>query len=668
MLHLQSLMRGRKNVNLLRTLVTCVALCGLTAPAHAKELIVDAAPFEGKKIRIDGLPKEWPNLLVLSERVSGKGGKDPSAKGLVGYDDDNLYVAMRILDSKLTRSASFGSNEDHASLEIAFPNSKGSYQTYRVGLYPGVPGKSVGAVKLSGLGKVPGAKIIEAPIDGGIAFEASIPWKVFPQAKYVRSGLRGALLYHDSDGGSVSTVIGTSKKTGGALPMLTIEAEYALNNALVFAKGLSPRPNFEVFGNLTGSSMWERVAVYERYLTVSGWDFKGGQQFFYQDLNLMNPGDLKQVVVADFDGDGKDEVFTHRRVGSAGKARYFAEVWKFESETAGPKPIFQHEVGVVDGDAAIVNEVRVFTKSKRPTITIAQGSHENVDPDEWNAPIAGEGTHPTLMPWQAVESRRYEWEGNAFEMTKERAGKAKLEPPKRGTRLFSGTSPSADPVASAGQAPPPPPRPPSPDEMMDQVYKLYRNERGEKGSKPSFDFVTNVAGDETTERVLVHGKDLVVFGKRFKEGNSYVYTTIGVKDAKDILSVAARDVTGDGHANIIVRAVLQAQASKKMGGKVVTRHALFIYKIQQHAISRIFAAETGRSLEGNMILGHVRFTPVGRAVWIDLLPGNAIGWTQKTYPFPEDRTPYGGLEPLLLPWSETASRGYSYQGTEFKAR
>ncbi len=654
----------------LRLLITSgLVVLGLTATVHAKEQILDAAPFEGKKVRVDGLAKEWPRLVSLSENVSGKGGKDPSAKGLVGYDEDNLYVTMRIEDANLTRTASFGKNEDHGSLQLAFPNRAGGYKTYYVGLYPGVPGKSVGAVTLPGLGKVSGAKIVEAPIDGGISFEASIPWKVFPEAQYVRSGLRGALLYHDSDGGSVKTVIGTSNKNGGALPMLTIEAEYGLNEALVFAKGLNPRPNHELFGNLVGSAMRERVAVYERYLTVSGWSYKGGKEFFYQDLNLMSPGDLKQIVVADFDGDGKDELFTQRRVGSAGKARYYAEVWKFESETSAPKPIFQHEVGIVEGEATIVNEVRVFTKGKRPAITVLQGSYDEVEPDEWDAPTAAEGTYPTLMPWQAVASRRYEWKGDSFEMTKEKAGKAKLKPPKRGTRLFSGTSPGGDPVASGGEAPPPPPRPPSPEEMMDKVYGLYRSERGVKGGgKPRFDFVTNVAGDETNERVLVHGKDLVVFGKRFKEGNSYVYTTIGVKDAKDILSVTAQDVTGDGHANVIVRAVLHAQASKAMGGKVVTRHALFIYKIQQHGISRIFAAETGRSLEGNMILGHVRFTPVGRAVWIDLLPGRAVGWTQKTYPFPEDRTPYGGLEPLLLPWSETEARRYSYQGTEFKER
>jgi hypothetical protein len=645
----------------------CLFVVALAAPLQAKEMILDAAPFEGKKVRLDGLLKEWPKPVVLSEAISGTSGQDPQAMGVVAYDTEHLYVGMRITDSKLTRTGALGNNEDYASLKIAFPRKGGGHKTYQVRLYPGVPGKSAGAVKLPGLGKVPGAKIIEAPSDGGLSFEASIPWRVFPEAKRVRSGLRGALLYHDSDGGSVSAVIGTSNKSGGALPMITIEGEYALNNALVFPKGLNPKPEHEVFGNLVGDQMFERVAVYDRYLTVTGWGYREGKEFFYQDLNLLSPRDLKKVAMADFDGDGKDELFIHRRVGSAGKARIYAEVWKFDSGTSPPRPIFQHEVGMVDGQASIVNEVALSRSSGEAAIVVSQGSHDKVDPGEWSVPVAGEGTHPTLMPWEAVASRRWEWNGDAFEMVKEKAGRAKLKAPTRGTRVFSGVRASGE-MLFGGEAPPPAPRPPSAEEMMDKVYGLYRADRGMRQGKPTFDFVTNVAGDATPERVLVHGSDLVVFGQRFKEGNSYVYTSIGVKDPKDILDVTARDMTGDGHADVIVRALLRAQASKAMGGKVVTRHALFVYKVQQHAITRIFAAETGRSLDEHMVLANVRFTPVGRAMWIDLLPGHAVGWNEKSYPFPEDTTPYGGLEPMILPWSDTEPRRYSYQGSEYKVR
>ena len=161
---------------------------------------------------------------------------------------------------------------------------------------------------------------------------------------------------------------------------------------------------------------------------------------------------------------------------------------------------------------------------------------------------------------------------------------------------------------------------------MDKVYALYRTDRGVKKGKPSFDFVTDVAGDETNERVLVHDKDIVVFGKKFKGGTSYVYTTIGVKEARDVLEVSARDITGDGRAEIVVRGIIPVQASKQLGGEVVTRHALMIYRVTEDGVSRVFAAETGRSLEDNAILGRISFVPSdagdGRnAMRIRLKPG-----------------------------------------------
>jgi hypothetical protein len=173
-----------------------------------------------------------------------------------------------------------------------------------------------------------------------------------------------------------------------------------------------------------------------------------------------------------------------------------------------------------------------------------------------------------------------------------------------------------------------------------------------------------VAGDRGPERVLIHGKDMVVFGKGFREGLSYAFIAIGVADPKDILDATARDLTGDGKAEIIVRAVLHAKASKALGGDTVDRHALFVYSVQGDGLVRVFAAETGRSLGNNQIIGAVAFSPAKRGVDIELKPSRAIGWTEQTYPFPPDTTTAGGLEPLLLPWSG-GSRKYRYDGKAF---
>ena len=188
------------------------------------------------------------------------------------------------------------------------------------------------------------------------------------------------------------------------------------------------------------------------------------------------------------------------------------------------------------------------------------------------------------------------------------------------------------------------------------------------GAKPPrFDFVTDVAGDTQMERVLVHGHDIVVFGKGYRGGTSFAFITVGVAAAKDVLHVTARDLTGDGKAEIIVRGVLHAKASKELGGDVVDRHALFIYGVTDGGVQRVFAAETGRSLGENSILGAVAFLPAAQGLSIELRPARAIGWTEQSYPFPPDTTAAGGLEPLLLPWSGS-KKAYVYNGNAFVAR
>ena len=147
--------------------------------------------------------------------------------------------------------------------------------------------------------------------------------------------------------------------------------------------------------------------------------------------------------------------------------------------------------------------------------------------------------------------------------------------------------------------------------MLDRVYALYKRDRG-AGGKPRFDFVTDVAGDRGPERVVIHDKDIVVFGKGFKGGTSYAYITVGVADGKDIVDATARDLTGDGKAEIIVRGVLHAKASKALGGDVVDRYALFVYSLQGDAVTRVFAAETGRAVEKDRVLGTVAFVPADK--------------------------------------------------------
>jgi hypothetical protein len=625
----------------------------MAAPAVASAAGRTLQPQAMSGVHIDGLLREWGGRMTpLDTRLRGGGGA-PRVSTEVGFDDQNLYVALRIHDNRIVRTRAASGGEDHATLFLALPRGRG-YATHQVQIFPGNPGKVAGVVKMGGR-KVPGALAVEAPIKGGLDVEAKIPWSTFREARRVRVGMRAAIEYSDADSpGAIKAIVGTSGgRSGRSLPPMRLEGEQGLYDNLVHARSLPSEPARAAYGNVAGDGMLERVAIYGSFLTIVGPHYRGGKQFYFGDLGVAGPSGVKRFELEDLDGDGRDEIVIQKNVGTSDKYRGVFEVFKVGRDDS-PFQAFAHEVAIVTPEGRIENSVRLEKKGRGYAIQISQDKAEGFDPGTYKEPTSDD-MPSALLPWQTVGSQTYTWNGSKFVKSGE-------------TTHTPHASSSRSHKKAAGPPPPPAPRPPTSDELLDRVYALYRKERHMGRAKPRFDFVTDVIGDRRTERVLVHKKDIVVFGKGFRGGTSYAYITIGVADPKDILDVTARDLTGDGKAEIVVRGVLHAKASKELGGDVVERDALFVYKVTDGGIHRIFAAETGRALGDDRIIGTVAFRPAQQGLSIVLGPGRAVGWTEKDYPFPVDTTAAGGLEPLALPWSGSSPRSYQYDGSAYAAR
>jgi len=205
---------------------------------------------------------------------------------------------------------------------------------------------------------------------------------------------------------------------------------------------------------------------------------------------------------------------------------------------------------------------------------------------------------------------------------------------------------------------------------MDKVYASYKQDRGVSGTA-KFDSSGDVDGDGTAERVLLHDKDLVVFGPGFKGGSGYAYTTLSFAGADDIESVTLKSVTGEKRMEIVVRGVMRAKApqqhgsspngSSQAGGGDVEREIELVYRVQGDSLKRIFAAEVGRAIGSKKIVASLSYSG-GKAT---LAPGRAIGFTQQDYPFNQDTGPVGGIEPLPLPWGDAKSTTYTWDGSAF---
>jgi len=587
-------------------------------------------------VHLDGVLKEW--TLVPARTVVKGNGDSLTFKCGLEYDAQNVYFAGDVQGVKLRHLRRFTEDEDHASLVIAAPGAS----PVEVTVFAGKPGESQGVVRIHGR-DVPGAKIVEAENDKGYTFEAQIPWSAVAPPN-VRVALRGVAQFHDGTRAIVATGNGDASSPHD-MPALPTEPEEALVESFLVPKGLlATTPKFEILADVRGDAMKERVAVYDRYLTVVGPNYRDGKEFFFRDLG----SDLVKLEAKDVTGRGKQDLILRRQFGGQ-DTREWLEVWAFLSDE--PTTVFSHEVSVTAGPSHVTNAVRLGSKEIEVTYDPAVG----FDATSYRQPRAID-TEPVLLPWGAVKSQTFHFDGTKFVKAREVS-----QPSNVATTPTSVTTTTTQVITRPPETTTPVQRPVA--EVTSQLLGRYRADRGVPDSvHPRVDVQVHVDGDARPERVLLIGRDIVVFGPGFKGGTAYAYLTLSqFADASDIEEMTTRDLTGDGAADIIVRGVRHVNAQ---AAGTFDMHLMFIYQLKSEVITRIFGIETARAQGTKRIQGSVQLVAGQHGIDVDVHAGRAQGWTDKTYPFTQDQ-PGGALEPLLLPWAGMDHLRYAYNGTTF---
>jgi hypothetical protein len=614
----------------------------LEGGGSAVEVTADGLRFEGlqkeRKVKLDGVLDEWP--APAKATTTTHGATKSSLKISLQYDDAKLYVGADVTD------ASFQAGKDHVQLVFAVPTAGGSYAAYDLAFYAGKPGETSGSVRYAGRGGVAGAKIVEAPSGAGYSFEATIPWASLPELRTTRVGVHGFAAYVDGDG-TIATGPGDAQHPRD-MAWIPSEPELSLIEQMLAPKGLTKRaPDFELVADLTGDGMRERVAVWETYLTICGTSYLGGTGYFFRDLS----GQLVKVEARDVTGRGRADVIVRRKQSVGSAEREYLEVLSAMSATEEPKITFAHEIAVRQSEHRIDNAVRMA----RGEIDVTVEPTTTWDALSYREPIASD-VEPILFPWGGVKAQTYKFDGTRFTKAKEVTQREQV--------------PSAPAGASPERPPPHPAEPPTPKvsrggDLSAQVLEAYRKDRGVGADvAPTADLKVHVAGDGRPERVVLLGKDIVVFGPGFKGGTGYAFLTLSqFADASDVKDLSARDLTGKGAADLVVRGVRHVQSDTG----TVDVDVMFVYEVRPDAIARVFGIETARELGGKRVQGLVQFIPSPGGKSFDILsaPGRATGWTEKTYPWAQDQPGSGQLEPLLLPWGGIHDVRYSWNGSSF---
>ncbi len=192
-------------------------------------------------------------------------------------------------------------------------------------------------------------------------------------------------------------------------------------------------------------------------------------------------------------------------------------------------------------------------------------------------------------------------------------------------------------------------------EKVESVLQAFLKDQEIEG-KPMSILFADVAEDAHLEAVVKAFPLVGILGPGFMSSESYSFIELPVFSASDVTSLEARDVSGDGKADIIVRHTERNELG--------SRDMISVYSFVASDLRKILVQELSVKQKSKYVSCSASFLPGGPGGSEMLLVTDAMasGWSEVTY----KNLPEYGVGAVLTPWGVEERRLWAMQGLEFK--
>jgi len=186
------------------------------------------------------------------------------------------------------------------------------------------------------------------------------------------------------------------------------------------------------------------------------------------------------------------------------------------------------------------------------------------------------------------------------------------------------------------------------------MLRTFLREESLEGTRPRYDLRGDVAGDGRAERVLVVDHFVLVTGEGFRNGTAYDYFDLPVGNGADVRSAELRDLTGDGHREL----VLTLRQRNELGSRDLWQ----VFGITEQTIRPIFGIELRKETRQGFVQSRLRVVRARRGnPRIEVTSSGGEGLDADNF----HEAPAVGVEAMLLPWGPLIGRTWQYRDGSF---